>query len=160
MPFPYGSSHVDLVLSARPVPDTQVSAAMAFVRDRDGRFAAVHSIRRDQWGSPGGWREPGETPLETAVRETAEETGIVLDPTDVSPCGYERFTPLTDDNPFGAQAPYLQVFQVRLRGRTPTLSAGDDGIRETRWATDREYAELCSHLFWWPLARAVFADLR
>ncbi|HET7399522.1 MAG TPA: DUF4031 domain-containing protein [Intrasporangium sp.] len=159
VPLAFGVSHVDLVASPRPVAEEQVFGAMVFVRDRDGRFAAVHSIRRGEWGSPGGWREPGETPLHTVVRETAEETGLVLDPGAVHVCGYERFTPLTPDNPIPVGAPYLQVFRAELEGRAPALSSGDDGIRATRWAPPREYAALCGHLFWWPLARAVIADL-
>lgn len=34
---------------------------------------------------PGGGAEPGETPIEVAVRETAEETGVRLDPRALMP---------------------------------------------------------------------------
>lgn len=37
------------------------------------------------WFSVGGGLEPGETALEAAVRELREETGIVVDPADVTP---------------------------------------------------------------------------
>ncbi|EWT02670.1 hypothetical protein N865_04370 [Intrasporangium oryzae NRRL B-24470] len=158
-PFPNGPSDVDLIASDVPLRESQVSAAMIFVRDREGRFAAVHSVRRAEWGSPGGWREPGETPLENALRETVEETGLVVDPGLVYPCGYERFTALTDDNTFTRDAPYLQVFRVRIEESAPPLTQGDDGIHETRWVSPTEYAALCRHLFWWPLAAEVFPDL-
>lgn len=158
-PFPNGPSHVDLVASEEPIRESQVSAAMMFLRDGEGRFAAVHSIRRAEWGSPGGWREPGETPLETALRETFEETGLVVDPDLVRPCGYERFTPLTDDNIISPEAPYLQVYRARIDASAPPLTEGDDGIHETRWVSPAEYAALCGHLFWWPLAAEVFPDL-
>ncbi|MDC5698977.1 DUF4031 domain-containing protein [Intrasporangium calvum] len=159
LPFPNGSSDVDLVASSRPVPEEQVTAAMLFVRDAGGDFAVVHSIRRDQWGSPGGWREPGETPLENALRETQEETGLIISPAKVEVVGYERFTPRTDDNPIDPARPYLQVYRTELDTRRPPITDGDDGIHETRWVTTAEYAELCSHFFWWPLAMVAFPDL-
>lgn len=157
--FPNGASDVDLVASTEPVREELVLAAMLFVRDVGGRFAVVHSIRRDEWGSPGGWREPGESPLDNAVRETLEETGLSVDPACVFPCGYERFTPVTDDNVISADRPYLQVFRTQLDGPGPLLTQGDDGIHETRWVSPSDFAALCSHLFWWPLAAEIYRDL-
>lgn len=152
-------SDIDLVFSPRPVHPRDAFAAMVFIRDAAGSFVAVHSIRRAQWGSPGGWREPGESPVENAVREAWEETGLRLDPQDLVPCGYERFTPRTAHSTVPATRPYLQVFRAQLSGTAPDLTDGDSGIRETRWATPREYADLCGTLFWWPLATAVFPEL-
>ena len=45
----------------------------------DGKTLCI-SRRNDttQWGLPGGKVDPGETPLHAVVRETFEETGIVL----------------------------------------------------------------------------------
>jgi len=45
------------------------------------RSERVH--RSGEWNLPGGQPEPGETPLQTAIRETHEETGIVIDPREV-----------------------------------------------------------------------------
>ena len=67
------------------------------------------------------------------MRETFEETGLRLRHPDVLPCGYERFTPKTDDNVFGRDKPFLQVFRTRLDDVRPELTDGDDGIHETRW---------------------------
>ncbi len=159
VPFPNGTSDVDLVAGRAPARDDQVFAAMVFVRDTRGRFAVVYSIRRDEWGSPGGWREPGESPAENAVRETLEETGLVIDAQRVIPCGYERFTPHTDDNVIEPGRPYLQVFRTELDVEGGPLTEGDDGIRETRWADPAEFARLCSHLFWWPLAVEIYPEL-
>ncbi|MCU1537568.1 MAG: hydrolase [Humibacillus sp.] len=160
VPFPNGPSDVDLIASPRPVDEAKVLAAMVFVRDREGSFAAVHSVRRAEWGSPGGWREDGESPRETAVRETLEETGLVLDPGRVVPCGYERFTPLTDDNVIDPRRPLLQVYRTDLDDVAPSLTDGDDGIHETRWMSPTAYAAVCSELFWWPLAVWTFPDLQ
>ena len=40
----------------------------------------VDQAERSWWFTPGGGIEPGEEPLAAAVREVAEESGIVLDP--------------------------------------------------------------------------------
>ncbi len=134
-------------------------ASMLFVRDAAGSFAAVYSIRRDQWGSPGGGREPGEDPIETALRETLEETGLVVERDALMPCGYERFTAATAEDVIPLAAPYLQAYRTTLSATRPALSDGDSGIRETSWMTPREYAAHCGRLFWWPLAAAVFPEL-
>lgn len=159
LPFPNGASHVDLVASRQPVPESKVFAAMLFVRDAAGHFAAVHSVRRAEWGSPGGWRELGETPMENALRETHEETGLRVGAASVEVVGYERFTPITDDNVIDPRRPFLQVYRAELDVVLPPITQGDDGVHETRWVTPQEYAELCSHLFWWPLATTAFSDL-
>ena len=72
------SADVDLIRSDREADDARVFAAMAFVQDDAGDFAVVHSVRRAQWGAPGGWREPGESVRQNAVLEIREETGLVV----------------------------------------------------------------------------------
>lgn len=51
---------------------------------KDGQMLLIKSKRgvsKGKWNGPGGHLNSGETPLEAAVRETLEETGIVpLDP--------------------------------------------------------------------------------
>ncbi len=68
-------AHVELWLSDQPVEEESVFAAMVVVGDAAGRFVVVYSPRREEWGAPGGWREPGESVVECALREVAEETG-------------------------------------------------------------------------------------
>ncbi len=58
-------------------------AAGAAVTDDAGRLLCVSSSIRDEWETPGGAGEPGETPAETARRETLEETGVECDITGV-----------------------------------------------------------------------------
>ena len=57
-------------------------AAGATVVDTNGQLLCVYSPARDEWETPGGAGEPGETPAETARRETLEETGIECEITD------------------------------------------------------------------------------
>lgn len=156
--FPDGSrAAVDLVLATVPAPDAEVFAALVHLRDRAGRFALVYSPRREEWASPGGWREDGEAVTETVVREVLEETGLVLEPTALQPCGYERFRPLTQGR-WPAPGGCLQVFRAQLDTEAPALSGEADDVVDRRWVTMAEFEALCGTAFWWPLTAALFGD--
>src|SRR5437867_7800470 len=51
--------------------------------DDRGRLLLGKHAHRDIWVCPGGIVEPGESPAETAVRETLEETGLVVELTGI-----------------------------------------------------------------------------
>ena len=116
------TADVDLIRSDREADEARVFAAMAFVRDDAGDFAAVYSVRRRQWGSPGGWREPGESVRENAVREVREETGLVVDQGALRPRGYERFHGRSEGGLWQEGRDLLQVYEVRVPGRRPPLT--------------------------------------
>jgi 8-oxo-dGTP pyrophosphatase MutT (NUDIX family) len=156
VPFPDGTTaDVDLLASPRLAPEHRVFAAMAFVRDAEGSLAAVHSIRRAEWGAPGGWREEGERVVDTAVREVHEETGLRLQAEALVPCGYERWSAIDGAGLWRPGQDLLQVFRARVDAVRPPLSATLDDTSERRWVSPAEFAELCAHLFWWPLAERV-----
>lgn len=58
-------------------------AAGTVVTDDQGRLLCLYSEVRDEWETPGGAGDPGETPAETARRETREETGVEVELLDV-----------------------------------------------------------------------------
>ena len=151
------SADVDLIRSDRAADEARVFAAMAFVRDDAGDFALVHSIRRGEWGAPGGWREPGESVRENAVREVREETGLVVEAADLVPRGYERFHHRSSGGLWVEGRDLLQVFEVGVPGRRPALAAELDDTSDRRWATWDELRRECSDQFWWPLAQAVLS---
>jgi len=47
---------------------------------RSGHLLLCHVTGTDHWDIPKGMQEPGETTLEAAIREIAEETGLQFDP--------------------------------------------------------------------------------
>jgi 8-oxo-dGTP pyrophosphatase MutT (NUDIX family) len=148
---------VELVLSATTAPDADVFAALVFLQDRSGRFAVVYSPRRQEWASPGGGREEGETVRHTVVREVLEETGLALEERGLEPCGYERLAPLTPGL-WPERGGCLQVFRARVDEQAPPLRGAADDVTGWRWVTYREFEELCGTAFWWPMAAALFGD--
>jgi 8-oxo-dGTP pyrophosphatase MutT (NUDIX family) len=151
------SADVDLIRSDREADGARVFAAMAFVRDQHGDLALVHSVRRGEWGAPGGWREPGESVRENAVREVLEETGLVVAATDLVPRGYERFHSRSTGGLWRAGLDLLQVYEVRVPGARPALHPQLDDTSQHRWVTWDELVELCSGQFWWPLVEATIS---
>lgn len=81
------------------------------------------------WNFPGGQVEPGETPLEAAIREIAEEFEIVLDPADcVEVWNYEH-----------AHAAVDHIFLCRVPAETvPIMHEG----AAWSWMTPQEIAGL------------------
>lgn len=151
------TADVDLIRSERDADPARVFAAMAFVHDAVGDLAVVHSVRRDEWGAPGGWREEGESVRENAVREVREETGLLVAPGDLVPVGYERFHRRSSGGLWTEGRDLLQVYAVTVPGRRPALSAQLEDTSDRRWVTWSELVGLCRDQFWWPLVEATLS---
>ena len=64
--------------------------AAAVIPDAQGRVLLVqHSYGMLNWEIPGGMAEPGESVLETALREVREETGLFVEPRRLTGIYYE-----------------------------------------------------------------------
>lgn len=61
-------------------------AAIAFLRE-DGRVLTVRKRGTTRWMLPGGKPEAGEAPIDTAVREVAEELGLEIAPEELELLG-------------------------------------------------------------------------
>lgn len=54
----------------------------------DGKVAMVHSMKYDYYKFPGGGIENGESPIAAMIRETREESGLIVKPETVKEYGY------------------------------------------------------------------------
>jgi 8-oxo-dGTP diphosphatase len=102
------------------------------------------------WGLPGGHQEFGESPEDTAVREVAEETGLVVTPT--ARLGF------TDDPMPEVGRHYVTLFIAcaRLGGRPQLMEP--DKASELAWLSPTELHARRTELFA-PLARCLKAGL-
>ena len=147
-----------IVASPLPTPDELTAAAVVFVSDASGALLLVRTVTRDAWGAPAGGREPGETVLECATRETWEESGLRLDPARLTPCGYERVR--LDDGPTGRwpnQRNYVACVATVLEEVRPEVEPQDVDVDAAEWVDWPEVERRCSAEFWWPLLASVFA---
>ncbi|GAB2468274.1 hypothetical protein GCM10027187_40580 [Streptosporangium sandarakinum] len=131
----------------RQAADTIVTVA-AF-----GRRWLLMVLRDDGngWAVPGGCLEPGETPVEGAIRECREETGL-----DLSPAGGVRTNHITPlpvrpvPDPRATNEAWMVTWPVLvgLVGGTESLPkvTGADDAAEADWIIADSYAVLVKHL--------------
>jgi len=66
-----------MVSSPRNFPmATPRAAAGALFLDHEGRILMVRPTYKEGWDIPGGYIEPGETPMDACAREITEEIGL------------------------------------------------------------------------------------
>lgn len=95
------------------------------------------------WGLPKGHIDPGESPLQAAIREIAEETGLVdLELKGELP-SYERFRGFPDgsDDMRELKTIYMFLFFTRQQELRPL----DDSNPEARWFSIKDIARRLTH---------------
>jgi 8-oxo-dGTP pyrophosphatase MutT (NUDIX family) len=150
---------VHVVASNLPTPDELTAAAAVFVTDASGAILLVRTVSRDAWGAPAGGREPGETVLECATRETWEESGLRIDPATLTPCGYERVT--FDEGPTGRwpnRRNYVACFATVIEDVTPQVVPRHEDVDAAEWVHWPEVERRCSGEFWWPLLASLLGS--
>ncbi|MGW6914270.1 NUDIX domain-containing protein [Kitasatospora sp. NPDC054939] len=73
-----GTARCPIVQSPDPTGDTVAAAVLLF--DEQDRVLLVDPVYKPDWEFPGGVVERGEAPTDAALRETAEELGLRLEP--------------------------------------------------------------------------------
>ena len=144
---------------ASPFEQTGAGAAVVLVRAPGAgaeRMALVRNASRPGWAPPGGKRDDGEDVRGGAVREVAEETGLVLDPGLLVPVGYERITVPegVDPRPFDTGVNHLQVFGATVAADPlPELRPDLDDVLDAAWFTRAEAERASATEPWWPLVQ-------
>jgi len=148
------SLHV--VASPLATPDELTAAAAVFVTDAQGHLLLVRTVVRDAWAAPAGGREPLETVLECATRETWEETGLRIDPAMLRRCGYERVTfEAGGTGRWPNRRNYIACFATVLTDARPPVAPRSVDVDAAEWVSWKEAERRCSGEFWWPLLRHV-----
>lgn len=138
------------------------SASVAIHDDEKGLLACKHADK-DIWVTPGGLIEPGEHPADAAVRETWEETGLLVEITGL--LGGVGGPDLMVDYSNGDKAAYIgTIFRGRIIRGTPRPDG--DEILDVRYFSREELARVphsrwmdqCMSLLFSPDARPHFVQ--
>ncbi|MEF7617608.1 NUDIX hydrolase [Aquincola sp. MAHUQ-54] len=114
----------------------KLSVTVAAVIEHEGRYLMIEEQTSEgiRLNNPAGHLEPGESPMQGAIRETLEETGCSFEPSHVLGIYLSRFNrPST-----GEDVTYLRI---AFAGRASEPAPGwvlDEGILRTLWMTADE----------------------
>lgn len=119
---------------------------VAWLRLEDGKILSTRSRGKDVWYLPGGKREPGESDVETLVREIAEELTVAIAPESVVPAGvYEA-------QAHGHAAGVVVRMTCYAADYAGTLAPSNE-IDELAWLTYADRARVS------PVDQLIFDDL-
>jgi 8-oxo-dGTP pyrophosphatase MutT (NUDIX family) len=129
-------------------------SAAVVVHDEHGRVLLCLHADKNTWVTPGGLIEPGEQPADAAVRETLEETGLIVQLTGI--LGVYGGQDLMIDYPNGDKAAYVGIiFRGKVTGGR--LQPDGDEILETRYFTREELLKT-PHAKWLDTAMPVLFE--
>lgn len=120
--------------------------ALVFATGPDERRRILMGRRGDGhgWAIPGGCVDPGETALQAAVRELAEETGLVL-PAEGWTVGEAQYVPDPRASDEAWMVTTLCTYDLGQVEEFPAVTGGDD-VAEARWVRADSFAHLQAHL--------------
>jgi ADP-ribose pyrophosphatase YjhB (NUDIX family) len=110
-----------------------IGDAGAWVTDDDDRVLLIrHRGSPDQWGTPGGGHEPGETMEETARREVREETGVECSITDILFARHKTIVLDSDQD----QRLHMLTVEFEAEYERGEITIGDEDILEAEWFSE------------------------
>lgn len=119
-----------------PAAPVRPPVVVAIITSKAGVLVERRHDGRPLWTFPAGEAEPGEAPIDTAIRETKEETGLQITP---SHALGERDHPAT-----GRHMIYLAA---RPYQRTDVRNNDEAELAEVRWLTLAEALDLMPDMF-------------
>ncbi|MGH3566356.1 MAG: NUDIX domain-containing protein [Pseudonocardia sp.] len=115
-----------------PPANSLVPSANVVVVNDSGELLMIHRTDNDNWALPGGAMDLGESLVDTAVRETREETGIDCEVTGLVGIYTDPKHVILYTGNGEARQEFSVVFTARPTGGTPTTSSE---TREVTWIT-------------------------
>lgn len=110
-------------------------AAGTILLNGENKFLIVKPNYREGWLLPGGAVEQGESPREGAARETLEEVGLIVDPSQLLAVEYKKY----DD---GREYAYFVFYGGHLDAATiATIKLQEDEIDDHRFIAFEEAGE-------------------
>jgi 8-oxo-dGTP pyrophosphatase MutT (NUDIX family) len=104
-------------------PPRRLSCGIVIVNER-AELLLCHVTGQDHWDLPKGGLHVDESPLQAALRETREETGLVLDADALLELGRLDYRPKKDLHLFATLLPRLDVAQLHCDSHFSQLGTG------------------------------------
>jgi len=104
-------------------PPRRLSCGVVVVNDAH-ELLLCHVTGHDHWDLPKGRPETGETPLQTALRETREECGLVFGAAELVDLGRLPYRPRKDLHLFGARVSRIDPATLRCTSHFTDAGSG------------------------------------
>lgn len=134
------------VYSTNVLSPYPVTSSFVFIMNPDKTSIALITNKRGL-DLPGGHADPGETDLETIIRETKEETSLTLTPDMLERTGFINIEQKpTPKYPAKAAQTFWTTTLPNTTPLTPTLE-----IEKAEWYPITQALETCKNRIWYPL---------